>query len=141
MNATIDTIEALEQLPVKIDYVGETTRDNNWRCDQWRVTFSSNAGFWATDYFTGLGHRTKPKQPWDNPRPKKPKVADVLHSLILDASASDENFNDWCDNFGMSLDSIKALNMYKDCLDTARALRKHFTPDTLRQVRELLQDY
>lgn len=138
--ATLDTIEALETMPVKIDYVGETTRDD-WKCDQWRVTLSSKAGFHSFDYFTGLGHRTKPRASWDTPKPKKPKVADVMHSLILDASAADENFDDWCDNYGMSSDSIKALNMYKACLDTARALRKHFSPDTLRQMRELLQDY
>lgn len=152
---TLDTIEALEALPVKIDYVGETTRDNDWQCDQWRVTLSSKAGFHSFDYFTGLGLRTKPA-PMHNPprvntlawvdwqktrKPRKPKVADVLHSLILDASAADENFHDWCANFGYSNDSIKAMNTYKACLEVAQALRKHFSPDTLRTVRELLQDY
>lgn len=139
--STFDTIDALEALPVKINYVGETTRDNNWDCDQWRVTISSGAGFHSFDYFTGLGLRHKPRASWDTPKPKKPKVADVLHSLILDASAADENFHDWCANYGYSDDSIKAMNTYKACLETAQALRKHFSPDTLRQVRELLQDY
>ena len=144
--ATLDTIDALEALPVKIDYVGEVP--SKWdesttprTVDQWRVNLSIKAGFHSFDYFTGLGLRAKPRAAWDTPKPKKPKVADVLHSLIMDASAADENFDDWCDNFGMSSDSIKALNTYKACLDTARALRKHFSPDTLRQVRELLQDY
>lgn len=137
---TLDTIEALEALPVKIDYVGETTRNNDWQCDQWRVTLSSKAGFHSFDYFTGLGLRHKPDS-WGKRKPSKPKVADVLHSLILDASAADENFHDWCANFGYSDDSIKAMNTYKACLETAQALRKHFSPDTLRNVRELLQDY
>lgn len=140
MNATLDTIEALETLPVKIDYVGATNRDK-WDCDQWRVTISSKAGFHSFDYFTGLGLRHKPKTSWATPTPKKPKVADVLHSLIMDASAADENFHDWCANYGYSDDSIKAMNAYKACLEVAQALRKHFSPDTLRQVRELLQDY
>lgn len=149
---TIDTIEALEALPVKIDYVGETTRDNNWQCDQWRITLSSKAGFHSFDYFTGLGLRTRTYsgygRKWDamrkkhyDDKPQKPKIADVLHSLILDASAADENFHDWCANYGYSDDSIKAMNIYKSCLETAQALRKHFSPDTLRAVRELLQDY
>jgi len=140
MNQVLENIEALEALPVKIDYVGQTMRDK-WDCDQWRVTISSNAGFHSFDYFTGLGRRSKPRAAWDSPRPRKPKVADVLHSLTLDASAADENFHDWCANYGCSDDSIKAMNMYKQCLETAQALRKHFSPDTLRQVRELLQDY
>src|SRR5574343_364207 len=137
---TLDTIEALEALPVKIDYVGETTHDNDWQCDQWRVTLSSKVGFHSFDYFTGLGLRYKPDS-WGKRKPRKPKVADVLHSLILDASAADENFHDWCANFGYSDDSIKAMNTYKACLEVAQALRKHFSPDTLRTVRELLQDY
>lgn len=141
MNATLDTIDTLETLPVKIDYVGQTKQDQNWDCDQWRVTLSSKAGFHSFDYFTGLGLRTKPKTSWGESKPKKPKVADVLHSLIMDASAADENFHDWCANYGYSDDSIKAMNTYKACLEIAVALRKHFSPDTLRQVRELLQDY
>jgi hypothetical protein len=152
---TLDTIEALETLPVKIDYVGETIRDENWQCDQWRVTLSSKAGFHSFDYFTGLGRRTK-AAPMHNPprintiawvnwqktrKPSKPKIADVLHSLVLDAIAADENFHDWCANFGYSDDSVKAMNTYKACIEVAVALRKHFSPDTLRTVRELLQDY
>jgi hypothetical protein len=141
MTTTLDTIDTLESLPVKIDYVGQTKRDHNWDCDQWRVTLSSKAGFHSFDYFTGLGLRHKPRTSWATPTPKKPKVADVLHSLIMDASAADENFYDWCANYGYSDDSIKAMNTYKACLEIAVALRKHFSPDTLRQVRELLQDY
>lgn len=141
----LDTLEALEALPVKIDYVGEVPSkwdtDTPRTVDQWRVTLSSKAGFHSFDYFTGLGLRSKPRDSWDTPKPKKPKVADVLHSLILDASAADENFHDWCANYGYSDDSIKAMNAYKACLEVAQALRKHFSPDTLRTVRELLQDY
>lgn len=143
--ATLDTIDALEALPVKIQYVAEVP--SKWdestprNVDQWRVTLSSKAGFHSFDYFTGLGLRHKPKTSWATPTPKKPKVADVLHSLIMDSSAADENFHDWCANYGYSDDSIKAMNTYKACLEIAVALRKHFSPDTLRQVRELLQDY
>jgi hypothetical protein len=152
--ATLDTIDALEALPVKIQYVAEVP--SKWdestprTVDQWRVTISSKAGFHSFDYFTGLGLRTPAvmrrtidgrlyeKAP---ARVKNPKVADVLHSLIMDSSAADENFHDWCANYGYSDDSIKAMNTYKACLEIAVALRKHFSPDTLRQVRELLQDY
>jgi hypothetical protein len=151
MTATLDTIDALEALPVKIDCVGQTKRED-WDCDQWRVTLSSKAGFHSFDYYTGMGLRTRTYsgygRKWDamrkkhyDDKPKAPKVADVLHSLILDASAADENFYDWCANYGYSDDSIKAMNTYKACLEVAVALRKHFDADTLRQVRELLQDY
>lgn len=124
----------IEALPVKITYVGETRRED-WPCDQWRVELSSKAGYWSADYFTGLGLRTK-----STGKPKKPAVADVLQSLFLDASAADLNFHDWCAEYGYSDDSIKALNTYKACLDTATALRKHLSPEQRAAVQTIIQD-
>jgi hypothetical protein len=129
----------IEALPVNITYVGETQRDG-WSCDQWRVALTGKAGYWSTDYFTGLGLRSKPRASWDTPRPRKPKVADVLHSLFLDASAADYNFSDWCNEYGYSDDSIKALNMYKACLETATALRKYLSPDQRAAVQSIISE-
>ena len=129
----------IESLPVKITYVGETVRDNEWKCDQWRVELTSKAGFWSTDYYTGLGHRTKPNA-WGQTKPKKPAVADVLYSLFNDASAADENFHDWCANYGFSDDSIKAMNTYKQCLDIAVALRKHFSPEQRQAIQTIVSE-
>ena len=62
---TLDTIEALEALPVKIEYVAEVP--SKWgestprTVDQWRVTLSSKAGFHSFDYFTGLKKPTLPE--------------------------------------------------------------------------------
>ena len=129
----------IEALPVKIEYMGETVRDNNWACDQWLVTIGNNLGYWSTDYFTGLGHRTKPKQQWVEPRPVKPKIADVMYSLFMDAEASDYNFSDWCETFGYSDDSIHALNVYRQCLETATNLRKYFTPKQRNSIKTIIQ--
>ena len=143
----LDKIEDLERLPVRITYVGETAKDDWGRkgqtVDQWRVTITSEYGFWSTDYFTGLGLRSKtPKhKPWLTTKPVKPKVAGVLYSLLMGASAADENFHDWCANYGYDDDSIKALNTYKACLETGAALRKHLGRDVMAKARELLQDY
>lgn len=138
MNATTEF--NIEALPVKITYVGETARDGDWKCDQWRVELSNKMGMWSTDYFTGLGLRSKPRASWDVAKPKKPTVADVLHSLFMDASAADYKFSDWCDEYGYSDDSIKALNMYKACLDTATALRKYFSPDQRAAIQSIIQE-
>jgi hypothetical protein len=137
----METVEFnIETLPVKITYVGETVRDNAWKCDQWRVELSNKLGMWSTDYFTGLGLRTKPRTSWDSPRPKKPTIADVLYSLFTDASAADYNFSDWCDTFGYSDDSIKALNTYKACLEIATALRKYFSPDQRKAIQSIIEE-
>ena len=133
----------IESLPVKITYVGQTKRDD-WDCDQWRVEITyknaRGSGFWTTDYFTGLGLRHKPKQAWLDARPVKPTIASVLHSLFLDASAADYNFADWCDEYGYSDDSIKALNIYKQCLDVAAHLRKAFDADTRSAIQATVED-
>jgi len=129
----------IEALPVKIDYVGETVRDNDWKCDQWRVQLTSKAGFWSTDYFTGLGLRSKPNS-WGKTKPKKPAIADVLYSLFMDASSAENNFHDWCAECGYSDDSIKALNTYKQCLEIATALRKHFSPDQRQAIQSIISE-
>lgn len=137
----METVEFnIETLPVKITYIGETVRDNSWKCDQWCVELSNKSGMWSTDYFTGLGLRTKPNAVWGTARPKKPTIADVLYSLFNDASAADYNFSDWCDNFGYSDDSIKALNAYKACLETATALRKYFSPEQRKAIQSIIEE-
>lgn len=73
--------------------------------------------------------------------PKAPSVDDVLHSLILDASASDYNLQDWCAEFGYSDDSIRALNTYRQCLETATNLRKYLGADVVRALAIQLQDH
>lgn len=147
-----------EQLPVTITYVGQTRRDNEWDCDQWSVKISGRGGYWTTDYYTGLGLRgprthdvtdggpppTKGTLMWErleaSRRPVKPKVIDVLHSLFLDATAADYNFDDWCASYGYDNDSIKALNIYKQCLDTATRLRKYFTKEQRDAIEEAIAE-
>lgn len=131
----------IESLPVKVAYVGETKRDD-WACDQWRVTITyksaKGSGEWNTDYFTGLGLRRKAKQSWVKDTPQKPNVAEVLHSLFLDASAADYNFSDWCAEYGYIDDSIKALNIYKQCLETAAMLRRSFDSETRAKIESII---
>ena len=74
-------------------------------------------------------------------KPVAPSAAAVLHCLLSDAEARDMSFGDWCDNLGYDDDSIKALNIYKQCEETARALKKVFTRDQLAELREALRDY
>ncbi len=70
-----------------------------------------------------------------------PTAASVLHSLILDASALEENFDDWASDFGYDSDSLKALNIYKACCDNGKKLCKIFTNEQIETLQELLQDY
>ncbi len=157
MNETANTNSFdIEALPITITYMGETTKDDRWVCDQWRVVFSNERSTWTTCYYTGLGLRGEPllRVQDGGPPPQRgtlmwerieksrppvtPKKADVLCALCLDAQAADSNFNDWCINFGYDNDSIKALNTYKQCCDTATQLRHHFTPEQRKAITEIV---
>ncbi len=131
------TLEYVEHLPVKIRYVGEVpSKWTSTTVDQWAITvFDEDRTPHMFDYFTGLGFRQGLK------KPTPPKVADVLYSLLTDASAEQRNFHEWCSDYGHSLDSISALNTYRACLDTAHALHKCFSPELLAELRDLLAEY
>jgi hypothetical protein len=152
----------IEDLPVEIKYVGEV--DSPWdaapcRVDQWQVTIKG----WSIPYYTGLGCRSEPKiKPrYDGARPPrygtlayetmmrevdatrkpvKPTIANVLRSLMLDSDAGSESFNDFCSNFGYDNDSIKALNVYKACMDIHDNMRKVFDRKTLDDIRKATED-
>ena len=81
---TVANLLSAAGVTFSVQSAGETVRDG-WKCDAWRVTL----GTMTTDFYTGTGLR-KAASPWKgaNPRPVPPVAADVLHSLLLDASAS-----------------------------------------------------
>ena len=135
------TLEYIERLPVRIRYIGEvpsrrTSSPNRSTVDQWVSTvYGKDRTLHVFDYFTGLGCRQGLKSP------RQPKVADILYSLLSDASAEQRNFHEWCSDYGHSLDSINALNAYRACLDTAAALRKCFSYELLAELQDLLAEY
>jgi hypothetical protein len=141
--------------------VGETVRSDNWQCDQWRITFLSGKVREQFDYFTGLAHRKLSKhdemrrkaagylkpgtiayESWEKAKkPVPPHAADVLYCLLSEAEACNMSFSDWCEEYGYSNDSLKALNTYRECEESGRKLQKLFTRETLEAMREALQDY
>ena len=134
IRGTVDDILAKAGVTFSVRLLGETKRDD-WTCDEWRVKF----GKWETSYYTGTGHR-KAMTRFTDARPVAPKAAGVLHSLVLDSSAGDVSFKDWCAEYGYSDDSIGALDTYRACCATATKLRATFKPDVLAAIREAVQD-
>lgn len=146
-------------------YLGDMSDDKEWAHDLFYCAFNGT-GF---DYKTGLGHRvTKSGWQWDLKSRAKikevkealknrkgvgyhsvtasngailPQPAGVLHCLLMDASASDESFNNWCDNYEYDNDSISAFNTYQQCCETGNKLRQIFNNSQLAELRELLEDY
>lgn len=84
---------------------------------------------WYKD--TGVVYNVGPVEP--------PELDSVLYCLIADAEAESMSFEDWCDMFGMSTDSRKAIALYLECQETAKKLR--LAKINIEAERERLQDY
>lgn len=155
IRSNVDDLLRQFKVSFSVRYVGATKRDD-WECDSWRFTFSKGRAVYDGDYFTGLGHR-KDKLGRKNPypfsrsieaedwnkqflKPVAPLAADILYSLLLDAGAADESFDDWCDNYGEDNDSIKAFNVYRACCETAGHLRRIFNREELTALQEAVRD-
>lgn len=115
----------IETLSYEIRHIRNPIKQHSkeWRetADQWLVEFRHDNGFFTVDYFTGSGHR---KTKHGRSFAVKPDIKSVLYSLYIDGMAENQNFHDWCSDFGYSDDSISALNTYKECLEQAVKLRK-----------------
>jgi hypothetical protein len=70
-----------------------------------------------------------------------PDVAAVLSCLVLDSSAKDMSFEEWCREYGYSDDSRSAERTYNYCVQTARDLNRVFTSEQLARLRYLLEGY
>ena len=120
-------------------------KSDDWKetAHHWLVTINGV----KFDYYTGLAHRVEAlrfrsdsghefkelqhmnltesglKALFQVSKAKPPKLDDVLHSLVMDSSASEQSFDDWCGEFGYDTDSIKALATYMDCQRNTIKLR------------------
>lgn len=135
-------------------------KSDDWQetAHQWAVVIGGQ----SFDYFTGLGHRevlrplgdvdrynqlsrgvnlseSQSKELLKLSKPTPPKLDDVLSSLVMDASATERSFPNWCDDFGYDTDSRKALSIYEQCQVNADKLVK--AGIDIDAERERLQDY
>lgn len=121
-------------------YCGEVTKDNNWHCDKWSITFI-RAGIKKSinfEYFTGTGHRVKTKFASN---PVFPHATGLIYSCLMSGDSCNMSFKDWCSNYGYDDDSIKALETYKDCQEEYNKLQSLFTNKEIETLRDMLQDY
>ena len=146
-------------------------RDEQHLSINWVCTLSRKGKkIWSGDYSQGIGHAPKSKdvgsyersqfeheiaeagfcrekgEPYGGRSGKflkatPPSTCDVLHSLLMDATAFEQTFEDWCSDFGYDTDSRKAEQTYQACVAEGRALASAFTPAELATLRESFQDY
>lgn len=82
----------------------------------------------TTAYFMGNAHERAGL-------PIEPEPADVVHSLLLDASAVDAgSFEAWADDFGYDPDSRSAERLYRECLASAERLSAFLTTSERKRL-------
>ena len=70
-----------------------------------------------------------------------PEFKGVLYSLILDMQCGDENYQDFCDNYGYDQDSRKALKTYLACQENGNKLKSIFNNEELEFINSQLEEY
>lgn len=94
------------------------------------------------------GKYTKGETPWEKPSYQwhitplpAPALADVLHSLLLDADALDfGGFEEWARDLGYDPDSREGERVYRACLETGLKLRAALGDEKMAKLREALRD-
>ena len=140
----------LERLGYRIK--SKLIRDHEFCTDHladWSVDLTGpNGKTITTEYHTGKAHRkigqiAIPHRPtlhqWQQSKPTQPKLVDVIHSIVLDADAANQTFEDWCGDCGYDPDSRKALDTYLAC--QAGALNLRSIGANIPALSDLLANY
>jgi hypothetical protein len=70
-----------------------------------------------------------------------PDLADVVYSLVSDASVLDyPDFDTWASDVGYDVDSRSAEKTYQECLKIGLAFRSMLRPGHLQQLQTLCQE-
>ena len=110
--------------------------EDEWKktANKWQVKLTYFDKEYVTNFYMGHGLVDEEN------KPKRPTKKDILYSMVLD-DVSDMNFNDFCDNFGYSKDSIRALKIYKACQKETEEYYDMFDNEEREILKGLLQDY
>jgi len=110
-------------------YEGRHVDDSDWEHDKWVVTLHRGKKSLKTKFHQGTGHAMA-----------APSLPTVLSSLVSDADAGSESFEDFCGSFGYDEDSRKAEKIWKACKKIAPQI-KRFLGSDYRAVAEAAAEY
>lgn len=135
-------LAAETDLTMGVSYQG-IGHDQWSQADKWYVTIKSKNAEASFDYHTGLGHRfiiKRREDSWSGKQediPVEPAMSDVLNCLMTDATALDESFKNWCDNFGYDVDSRKAERTYFECQELGEKVLRILGRERFERLRYL----
>lgn len=148
----------MNNLKFSAKFIGQDENAEGWKHFKWSILINDV----SFEYSTGIGHFTRyagtcnpgetvhDNMYKNNKKPVNglavnslngwvhvPEAKEVLECLFLDESMGSESFNDFCDNSGLSNDSLKALDIYRACMSIAPKLRKALGNDYARIKSEI----
>lgn len=102
-----------------------TEKSENWQDTsfQWLVTIAGQ----NFDYYTGSA------------KLGAPSYDDVVHCLLIDSNALEQDFEEWASEYGYDADSRKAYKIWEECCKNTRKLLKTGIDIAAERIR--LQDY
>lgn len=108
--------------------------DSKWQADHFEIVLTNvpkegnkPIKTFVTYYSLGIGHRNRLGI-------SKPKLNQVLESLIMERDALEYSFEDWCANLGYDNDSIKAKNTYELCQKQTIEFKKFLGDDGFNKL-------
>ena len=90
---------------------GAASKSRDDMPNNWKVTLHYQGRSMTADFYGGS-------------MVENPSTADVLYSLLVDTSAGDQSFSDFCGDFGYDEDSRSAEATWKACKATAPRLHR-----------------
>lgn len=160
MNATVKNVLEALGITIEADYAPHKTPAGESPELRWRVSVRRNGReFLSTEYSAGCAHSPEYKRNGGRVTPAvvqecdtglcygnrlwrpTPDAANVVHCLLMDASGTDETFEEWAGNLGFDPDSRKAEAMFRECCKTAAAFRRTFDREELESLEAAFVDY
>lgn len=139
MRATEITWDGITAQAQFVRYVSE----GKWPHFEWSIQFKDIKEPFT--YKTGIGHGIRGAAEKRDPSKsyvqvegfgfaEVPNLISVLQSLLMDAEAASDTFEDFCLNLGYDTDSRRALETYLECQKTAVKLRALRLTDKQKEV-------
>jgi hypothetical protein len=110
---------------------GEQRSATNWEQPHYlyRVKLARGRKSYTCDFRTGMGWTTEPT------------IADLVSSLMLDASCGEISFEDFCSDFGYDSDSRSAERTHRACKRTHEALSRLMSDAERTDLNDACSDF
>lgn len=107
------------------------------RPDRGATKWDATASHWQCEIRRGFGPRPKLYVNYSmGSAHTPPRLANVLNSLVLNASGVDASFEDWANEYGYSTDSLEGQATYHTCKQQTTQLRALFTSEEYAALLE-----